>query len=170
MAASSLPHYPDRPKRTQSPERNSVQLMSARRMTSQWVRVTWLVGIWGALFAFRSVVLSQEINDPGNTIVGTWEATDGSGSSVVFECGQWTTFRGERVLFRGDYKFEKDGTISTTWKTERTRTNDEWNLPSSKFNASVTGDELIMIRLDRSSDTFGIKIPDGAPLHLKRKR
>jgi hypothetical protein len=170
MAASSLPHYPTRPKRVQSPEGNGVELVSARRMTSLWIRAIWLVGIWGALFAFRSVLLSQEINDHASTIVGTWEATDGSECSLVFECGQISVFLGDEVLVRGTYKQEKDGTISTTRRAVGIRSSEEWDMPYARFEASVSTDGLTINRVTPSSFRFFTKAPEGAPLHFKRKR
>jgi hypothetical protein len=157
MAFFSLPHYPDRPK-PKPPERNNLDLVVSRRMTSNMIRAVWLVVIWGALFAFRSVLMSQEINDPRNPIIGTWDAADGSGRCVVFEYGQFFLKQDDKVLVSGNYTFRNDGTIWTTSKTWDHKTDKEVELHYLTFTASITGDDLIL------------QPSDGAAWHLKRKR
>jgi hypothetical protein len=161
MAVSSLPHYQDRPKRP-TLQSNEAELISCRRITSFWIRIVWVAGIWGALFAFRSVLLSQESQaskDPRDAIIGTWEATEDSSRSVVFEYGQFLVKKGDKVLVSGNYAFKNDGTISTTRKTWDHKTGEEVELHYAEFKAKVRGDDLILL-----------DARDGTPWYVKRKR
>jgi hypothetical protein len=168
MAVSSLSHYPDRPKGP-TPEGNDAALISSRRITSLWIRIVWVAGIWGALFAVRSVLLSQESQDPRDVIIGTWEAADGSGSLVTFEFGHFAVWHEDKVWVSGSYEIKNDGSISTTMKTWDTKTDKEVEWHYSTFRATVTEDELIINDRNPSSSHFGMMATDGAPLHLKRK-
>jgi hypothetical protein len=89
---------------------------------------------------------------------------------LVFEHGQISVFLGNDVLVRGAYEHEKDGTISTTRRAVGKRTPDEWDMPYTRFEASVSSDELIINRVTPSSFRFFTHSPEGAPLHFKRKR
>jgi hypothetical protein len=198
MTASSLPTYPDRPRPMAPPGNNNAELLSSRRLTALGMRAVFLVGIWGMLFAFRSVLVSSQAEPPPaeehlDSLVGTWEATDDSGFALEFTKEHNVQFRWDgEVRYRGFCRprkpadtgvdipdgveipdlVDEDGNKLPDRYTDRRSL---FPVPDLEFNAAVHGDDMSIGSKQYQVVPMRNDRPIFPPLHdgtlsLKRKR
>jgi hypothetical protein len=191
MNPSSLPQYPDRPCPAALPGNNSAELMSSRRLTALGMRAVFLVGIWGGLFAFRSLLLSREAEAPRpqgplDSLVGTWEATDDSGFAVEFTKEQNIRFLWHGKVFytglwrrhREDAGVEIPDLIDEEGNKLPDKAKDRQSLfpgPDLEFTVAVRGDDLSVANVLFRVAPVGVPRPlfslrQQGNLNLKRKR
>jgi hypothetical protein len=174
MTAASLPQYPGRRKAAPpAPERNLSDLVASRRVHGLLIRLLFVFGIWGGLFAFRSELLSRETdNARRKEIIGNWETTDGSEIRLeITGFGEFTIFFGERWRLTGKYEYLGDGTFTATadhlWD-QKTHVN--LSGPFWTFTTRADGDALTILGLTRTDEAIGLSSAPGASVQFTRKR
>jgi hypothetical protein len=118
MNPSLLPKYPDRPRPAGPPENSGAEMLSSRRLTALGMRVVFLVGIWGGLFAFRSVLLPREAvrgPEPRKELIGTWQTADAIITLEFTEDQQVRLTVKATLLFTGKYRYDNDDAL---WFTD----------------------------------------------------
>jgi hypothetical protein len=182
MNPSSLPKYPDRVRPT-APLGSSAELLSSRRLTALGMRAVFLVGIWGILFAFRSVLLSKEAELP-NALVGTWQAADEDRFALEFTNDQNVRFLWHGRMFctgfcrrrqPADDHIEIPDLVNEDGEKlpDSSFRRDRWPGPDLEFTVAVRGNDLSIGNVQRrvvSRNGWPILPPlhDGT-LNLKRK-
>jgi hypothetical protein len=182
MYPSSLPTFPDRPRPTVPLVSNGAEVLSSRRLTALGMRAVFLVGLWGTLFAFRSVLLSKEAELP-NALLGTWEATDDSGFALEFTNDQQVRFIWQgKLLYSGPFELLLDNTVEIPLLVDQSgkalpRMAEPLMRPGSdlSFKVAIVGDNLSLNQVHctvwpLAPDAFSFPPDNGKTLNFKRKR
>jgi hypothetical protein len=171
MTAAPLPSYPQPPKAPPAPERRLADVVSTSRAHGFLLRLLFVLGIWGGLFALRSALLSREPDPQEKEIVGTWEMTDDSDTRLELTgFGRFTIFSGQTMRLTGKYDYHDDGTITTTTiRKWNGHTDEEWEGPWWTFKAKLDGDDLTILGLTRTDGAIALRSAPGASVQFKRK-